>query len=256
MTMEKTIYTSLMTLMPWMALVVFLTLFFVKAGYGMFLNKRWGLSLPNKIGWMVMEFPAFLSMLLLWLRSDYDFYSVPFIFFLLFEVHYFQRTFIFPLLMRGSSKMPISLMLMGIVFNVINGFLLGEGLFLLVPNDKYTINWLSTPQFTVGLFLFIVGMVINLHSDSVIRNLRTKGDTKHYLPQRGMYKYVTSANYLGELTEWIGFAILTQCDAAWVFTLWTFANLAPRSYTIRKHYMEIFGRDAVGKRKCLIPFIF
>lgn len=254
--MEKTIYTSLMTLMPWIALFVFLTLFFVKAGYGMFHTKRWGLSIPSKIGWVAMELPALLSMLLIWLRSDYKCCSVQLIFFLLFEIHYFQRTFIFPLLMRGNSKMPVSIMLMGIVFNIINGFLLGEGLFLLAPDNKYGIYWLSTPQFIIGLLLFLAGMVINLHSDNVIRNLRARGDTKHYLPQRGMYKYVTSANYLGELTEWIGFAILTQCCAAWIFTLWTFANLAPRSYAIRRHYVEEFGRDAVGKRKCLIPFIF
>lgn len=254
--MEKTIYTSLMTLMPWIAIAVFLSLFLVKAGYGMFRTNRWGLSIPNKIGWVIMEFPAFLSVLLMWLHSDYGCASVPFIFFLLFEIHYFQRTFVFPLLMKGNNKMPISVILMGVIFNVINGFLLGEGLFILVPNGKYTIDWLTTPQFALGLLLFIAGMVINMHSDSVIRNLRTQGDTNHYLPQHGMYKYVTSANYLGELTEWIGFAILTQCSAAWVFVIWTFANLAPRSHAIRKHYREEFGRDAVGKRKCLIPFIF
>ena len=68
----------------------------------------------------------------------------------------------------------------------------------------------------IGLALFIAGMSINLHSDYVIRHLRKPGDTKHYLPQKGFYRYVTSANYMGELSEWTGFALLTASPAAWV----------------------------------------
>ena len=60
-------------------------------------------------------------------------------------------------------------------------------------------------------------MFVNLHSDYVIRHLRKPGDTKHYLPGKGLYRYVTSANYFGELVEWTGFAILTASPAAWVF---------------------------------------
>ena len=56
--------------------------------------------------------------------------------------------------------------------------------------------------------------------------------------------------------EWTGFALLTQSTAAWIFVLWTFANLAPRAYAIRNRYREEFGREAVGSRKCLIPYIF
>ena len=71
-----------------------------------------------------------------------------------------------------------------------------------------------------------------------------------------MYRYVTSVNYFGELVEWIGFAVLTCSPAAWVFVLWTFANLAPRANSIRNRYREEFGKDAVGKKKRMIPFIY
>ena len=73
--------------------------------------------------------------------------------------------------------------------------------------------------------LFRSGMFINLHSDHVIRHLRKPGDTRHYLPAKGLYRYVTSANYFGELVEWTGFAILTASPAAWVFVWWTFGVL-------------------------------
>ena len=252
----ESIYYTLLSVMPPLAIAVFIALFFIKAGYGIFRTRAWGFSLPNKLGWILMECPVFLVMLYLWLTSESRGETVPLIFFLLFELHYFQRTFIFPFLMKGHSRMPTSIILMGVVFNLINGFLIGESLFHLAPDGKYSAEWLSTPTFAAGVLIFFLGMGINLHSDHVIRHLRPEGDTRHYLPQKGMYRYVTSGNYFGELVEWCGFAILTQSAAAWIFVLWTFANLAPRAYAIRKQYRKEFGTTAVGNRKCLIPFIY
>lgn len=254
--MIESIYHSLLYAMPIMAIFVFIALFYIKAGYGIFRTKAWGISLPNKLGWILMECPVFIVMLYLWLQSENKMDAAPLTFFLLFELHYFQRTFIFPFLMKGHSRMPISITLMGVIFNTINGFLIGESLFHLAPAGKYTDEWFSTPAFLIGTLIFFIGMGINLHSDHVIRNLRPAGDTKHYLPQKGMYHYVTSGNYFGELLEWIGFAILTQSTASWIFVIWTFANLAPRAYSIRKQYRKEFGTEAVGKRKCLIPYIY
>ena len=99
-------------------------------------------------------------------------------------------------------------------------------------------------------------MGINLHSDYVIRHLRKPGDTRHYLPNKGLYRYITSANYFGELVEWVGFAVLTASPAAWVFVWWTFANLVPRADAINNRYRAEFCVEAVGKRKCIIPFVY
>lgn len=254
--MNNTIYENLLIIMPILAIIVFACLFFIKAGYGIFRTKEWGYSLPNKIGWIIMECPAFITMLYLWHTGNHHENLVLLIFFILFELHYFQRTFIFPLLIKGKSRMPVSIMLMGIVFNVVNGFLIGYSLFHRTDTEKYSMEWLYSPFFIAGIIIFFTGMAINLHSDHVIRNLRPKGDTRHYLPQKGMYRLVTSGNYFGELLEWTGFAILTSDTAAWIFVFWTFANLAPRAYAIRKQYIKEFGAKAVGNRKCLIPFIY
>lgn len=242
--------------MPVTAIIVFAALFWIKAGYGMFRTKEWGFSIPNKVGWVMMECPVFIVMLCLWLTSETRYDIVPLIFFLLFELHYFQRTFVFPFLMKGHSRMPLSIVAMGVIFNVINGFLIGESLFHLAPNGRYSEEWLTKPAFIFGTAVFFIGMTINIHSDNVIRHLRKPGDTKHYMPQKGMYRYVTSGNYFGELVEWTGFAILTQSVAAWIFVLWTFANLAPRAYAIRRQYRNEFGTNVVGSRRCLIPFIY
>ena len=100
-------------------------------------------------------------------------------------------------------------------------------------------------------------MIININSDSVIRHLRKPGDTNHYLPQKGMYKYVTSANYFGEIVEWTGFAILTWSLSGVIFAWWTFANLVPRAASIYKRYLEEFGPQVKEKRlKRVFPFIY
>lgn len=237
-------------------LLVFIALFFVKAGYGMFRTAQWGFSIPNKIGWLLMEAPVFFVMLILWLQSDRSVLSVPFLFFLLFELHYFQRSFVFPFLMKGKSRMPVAIMLMGVVFNLLNGYIQGEWLFFLASEDLYSSAYLCRINCWIGILVFFLGMGINWHSDYVIRHLRQPGDTRHYLPEKGLYHWVTSGNYFGELLEWTGFALATASPAAWVFVWWTFANLAPRAYAIRQKYREEFGVEAVGKRKCLIPYIF
>ena len=100
-------------------------------------------------------------------------------------------------------------------------------------------------------------MYVNIQSDGIIRNLRKPGDTAHYLPQGGLFRYVTSANYFGEWLEWTGFAILTWSWAGAVFSLWTFANLAPRAARIYDLYSREFP-DQLDTRKVkrILPFIY
>ena len=239
------------------AVIVFVALYFVTAGYGVFYNKKWGPTLSNRLGWILMESPVFIVMILLCVLSDRSTNLVCLIFLILFEIHYFQRSFIFPFLIRGKSKMPLSVIFMGVVFNVLNAIMQGGWIFYVAPENMYDITWLSKPQFIIGTIVFFIGMIINIHSDYVIRHLRKPGDTRHYLPKKGMFRYVTSANYFGEFVEWLGFAILTWSLSGAVFALWTFANLAPRAAKIYDNYKKEFGDELdVKKTKRIIPFIY
>lgn len=153
--------------------------------------------------------------------------------------------------------MPIMIICMGAVFNIINALMQGGWIFYLSPEGMYGSEWFKTPQFWIGLTLFIFGMVVNINSDSRIRGLRKPGDTNHYLPHGGMFRYVTSANYFGELIEWCGFAIMSWSAAGAVFALWTFANLTPRASAIYDRYKSEFGEEIKNKKlKRIIPFIY
>lgn len=246
-----------------MAVIVFVALFFFKAGYGYLSSSNWGPKISNRTAWIIMEAPAFIFMSYYTVKfalsgnSTGNSSIVLYIMAGLYLLHYFQRSFIFPLLMRGRSRMPVAIMLMGLVFNTLNAYLIGGWLYGQAPSGKYELSWLWSPQFIIGLLLFIAGMTINMHSDHVIRNLRKPGDTRHYIPKKGLYRYVTSANYFGELTEWIGYAILTWSPAGALFAVWTFANLGPRAKSLTEKYVSEFGDEytSLGK-KHIIPFIW
>jgi len=255
--MSEHSFNLYLIVMSAIAVVVFVSLYFVDAGYGKFYNKKWGPAVNNKLGWVLMESPVFVAMLLLWLFSDRrgDLVRIAFLF--LFELHYIQRSFVFPFRMRGNSVMPLSIVVMGVTFNVLNALMQGGWIFYISPDGYYGRDWLTDPRFIAGFLVFIIGMYINIQSDDIIRNLRKDGDTRHYLPKQGMFRYVTSANYFGEFVEWVGFAILTWSWAGAVFALWTFANLGPRADHIYKMYQSEFGKALDTKKvKRIIPFIY
>ncbi len=239
------------------AAVVFVALFFVNAGYGKFYTPKWGPSVDNRLGWVLMEAPVFFAMLLLWWLSGRRADPVRLVFLILFEIHYFHRSFIFPLKIRGRSRMPLSIILMGALFNTLNALMQGGWIFWFSPADAYPLSWLYGLPFVLGTALFFYGMFINIQSDGIIRDLRQPGDTNHYLPKGGMFRYVTSANYFGEVLEWIGFAILTWSLSGAVFAWWTFANLAPRAARIYDMYQREFPDELdTGKVKRILPYIF
>ncbi len=229
-----------------MGLFVFVTLYFVDAGYGKFRSNKWGWSINNKLGWFLMEFPALVPAFYFLFQCDEgkNAFLIG-----LYILHYVYRSIVFPFLLKGKSRMPVAIALMGATFNTVNSFLIG---YYTTQTDCSALGW----TFWLGLMLFILGMYTHMKADHTIRHLRKPGDTNHYLPKGGMFNYVTSANYLGELTEWVGYALMLSNPAGWMFVWWTAANLVPRSHAIYKKYRAEFGNVAVGKRKRIIPFIY
>lgn len=257
---DSTLYYSVLYGMIALACLVFFALQRITPAYGVTYNKKWGPAINNRLGWIIMEAPVFFAMLLLWILAPEDRRSNPAlcVMTLLFLTHYFQRSFIFPILIKGKSKMPLSIILSGVIFNLLNAYMIGGWFFYLNPMpEHYSPSWLYSPLFILGTIIFFIGMGINLRSDHIIRSLRRPGDTGHYIPHGGMFRFVTSANYFGELTEWIGFTILSWSLPGAVFAVWTFANLAPRAKATHKKYISRFGADYSSlNRRYIIPFIY
>ena len=70
-----------------------------------------------------------------------------------------------------------------------------------------------------------------------------------------MFEYVSAANYFGEIVEWGGWALASASLPAAAFSLFTFANLAPRGWRHHLWYRQRFPRYP-RHRRAVLPFVW
>ncbi|MDC0231309.1 DUF1295 domain-containing protein [Aureispira] len=237
-----------------LAIITFFSLFFVTAPFGRHSSKNWGPMINARLGWMIMELPSPLLLSYFYFSGKTNTNTVTLIFWALWMLHYFNRTIIYPLRQRDhSKKMPVMIMGSAIFFNIMNGFV--NGYFLGNYGDLYNEFWFLSPQFIVGIIIFLTGVFINLQSDHILLNLRKPGEKEYKIPRGGLFKYISCPNLFGEIIEWAGFAIMIWALPALSFAIWTFANLAPRAMAHHKWYHDKFEHYP-KERKGLIPFVW
>ena len=241
-------------LVPWLALgiLTFFILFFITAPYGRH-NKKMGPMISGKWGWIIQEIISPLTFGYFFLSGDSVKTPEMWIFFIIWIGHYLNRSFIYPLRQKNAKDTAIIVVFLAISFNLINGFINGYylGSQALVQN-QYT-NYFQSYHFIIGMILLIIGLIINLKSDEILFNLR-KDNPGYKIPQTFMYNYISCPNYFGEIIEWLGFAIMVWSFPAFIFVLWTIANLVPRAVSHHKWYHKQF-QDYPKSRKAIIPFI-
>jgi len=237
-----------------MAGVVFITLMFINAPYGRHIQRGWGPTLSNRIGWLVMEAPSALVFFTFFLIGTAPKNLVLVVFLLMWEAHYLHRAFIYPFqIADGHKRMPVVVMLMAFGFNIGNASINSWYVFSL--SGGYPISWLKDPRFILGVVFFVGGYAINRHSDRILRTLREPGEIGYKIPFGGLFRWVSCPNYLGEIIEWSGWAIATWSLPGLAFAAWTFANLAPRARAHHRWYREHF-EEYPQKRKALLPGIW
>lgn len=136
------------------------------------------------------------------------------------------RTLVFPVLIRGGKPTLLFTFVLAFLFCTFNGYLQSR---YLSQFAVYAEDWVTHPCFLTGFALWLVGMVINIHSDHILRNLRKPGETGYKIPRGGLFEYVTAANYFGELVEWCGFALASWSLQGVVFALFTLSALFTRA---------------------------
>ncbi len=249
---EAGFYTVLFWIWLGLAPLTFCLLLFVPAPYGRNLRDGWGPKLPFLSGWILMEFAAPVGMLVWYLLGNTR-ALVPTLFLGLWLLHYLHRSFLYAWIRRDrGSPIPLTIGLSALSFNLTNTYLIGRELFAFSPMEDSA--WLSDPRFLGGLLCFVVGFAINLRADHVLLHLRKPGETGYKIPHGGLFQRVSCPNYLGELIEWCGWALLTWSLSGVLFALWTAANLVPRAITHHRWYQETFS-EYPSERKALIPWI-
>lgn len=223
----------------------------VAAPYGRHARAGWGPAIPAALGWVVMECPSPILMVVFFLTGGRTGDPAARVFLALWVGHYLYRSFLFPLLGRGrKAAMPVSIVASAIAFNAVNATLNGRWLFATGPERGAA--WLRDPRFLAGLSLFAAGFAIHVWADAALRRLRAPGATGYAVPRGGLYEFVSCPNYLGEIVEWAGFALLTWSLPGLSFAVWTAANLGPRALAHHRWYRSTFP-DYPENRRALLP---
>ena len=217
-----------------------------KAPYGRHTSKKWGISIDNKLGWIIMELPALLVCPAIYFYFKIDF-DISIMFICLWIIHYFNRTIIFPFRIKTKGKkMPLAIVLSAFFFNIVNGLING---YFLSNIDMHSVSiFLIT-----GFLLFVLGLYINISSDNKLINLR-KIKKGYFIPKGGLFKYISCPNFFGEILEWFGFALMTFNIGSLSFFIWTCCNLIPRALAHHKWYKNKFN-EYPKERKAILPFL-
>jgi len=232
--------------------IVLLSLLWITAPYGRHYRRGWGPVLPARLAWFLMELPALLLLPAIVLTSTVSDEPSAWIPASLWAAHYAYRTLLFPALMRPSDKsFPALLAGFAVAFNLLNGYNNGSAL---VANGLQGAG-VQTPHFILGAALFVIGFALHFDADRTIRRLRKPGESAYGIPRGGLFRWVSSPHYLGEIVQWAGWAILTWSLAGLAFALFTVCNLLPRAIANHRWYRQQFP-DYPGERKILIPRLF
>jgi len=217
-------------------------------------SAGWGAPVNAKVAWIVQEAPSMLVPIVLYIVGPNEIKDqlANKILLGLFLFHYINRTVIFPLRIKGGKPTPFYIMLSAIAFTSINGYIQGKYLTALKAYDD---DYVYSSRFLIGVIVFGLGMAINWHADDVLRNLRKPGETGYKIPYGGMFKYVSGANFFGEIIEWTGFAIACGGAPAITFALNTAFNIGPRAYQHHQWYLNKFESYHELGRCAIIPFL-
>jgi len=204
----------------------------------------------------------------------------------LFLVHYLNRAILSPLRTPSRSKSHAIVTLAGIMFNIVNGSLLGA--YLSSPEGLAYLSWAyQRPCFWLGVFMWGAGLVGNIVHDEILLNIRRKKQAEdakktpeqlanekkkgeHYaIPHGLLYKYISYPNYFCEWIEWLGFALaaspfpsfegwgafMATVAPPFLFLVAEVFTMIPRAVKGHQWYHDKFP-NYPKERKAVVPFVF
>ena len=167
-----------------------------------------------------------------------------------FTLHYLNRSLLYPLSVSRGRPLPLLASGSAFLFTSYNGVLQSHFLLSLTRLEDLQ------PAFSVlGVLTFAWGMFVNIQSDNILLSLRREGESGYKIPHGGMFRFVSSPNYLGEITEWLGYAMIAQTAASLWFALFSLTFLGWRAVKTHQWYQDKFKSEYPPDRKAFIPFI-
>lgn len=238
-----------------------------------------------------MEAPGFLTLIYIMftLPKELGIQSLPMTNWMMagmFVVHYLYRAVLSPLVLNPSMS-PIYpfVWVCALCFQLFNAISIGGWLAGYGPT---TVQDWAGKLYTIeiGMVLWAVGLLLNIYHDDGLREIRrvaarrqrkqaeekakaegktveqvlhsSNVDKVYMLPENGLFHFVLYAHYLSEWIEWFGFWLiggLREFTPGRSFVLNEVTSMLPRAIQGWHWYVGKFGRDKVGKRKAIIPWL-
>ena len=175
-------------------------------------------TLPAPLAWCLQELPSFLISLMAIVSTGPGPRALLLLPFLL---HYTNRALLYPLLLNAGSR-PVPLLTAGsaFLFTAYNGLMQSQ--VAVTTLRQFTKNYLFQAVLNLevaslrpwlscaGLAVFLLGLGLNVWSDSLLRGLRAGGQGGYRVPQGGPFNLLSCPHYTGECLEWWGYAAVTQ----------------------------------------------
>ncbi|OBS82393.1 hypothetical protein A6R68_23618 [Neotoma lepida] len=247
-----------------MALMLFVVLSLVSSPYGRYSSKYPGRQVPARLAWFLQELPSMVWPLYECARpAAARLGSLPNrVLLAMFLIHYVQRTLVFPVLIRGGKDTPLVVFASAVLFCTFNGYLQSR---YLSQFAVYAEDWVAHPCFLTGQDGrpnpgILIPLMLNhmlyyrelensrkLHPESSFLTTLQIGSRETVVPHgeffqteplvspRGLFEYVSAANYFGEIMEWCGFALASWSLQGGVFALFTFSTLFTRAKQHHHH---------------------
>ncbi|XP_027232427.1 3-oxo-5-alpha-steroid 4-dehydrogenase 1 [Penaeus vannamei] len=224
------------------------------APYGRYSSSKFGFGVPVRWAWLIQECPSFFVPFILAVYGRKTaFKGVVNQFCLgLFVMHYFQRSFIFPLLMKSRKPTPFLPFFFAFLTCLYNGIL--HGLYFVNFYHYKNEVWLYRPNFYIGVIIFLYGMKVNMGGDTALRNLRRGSETGYKVPTGGWFEKISCPNYFGEIVEMWGYAIASLAPPAIAHAFFTTVFLSRRALQHHEWYLKKF-EDYPKERKAVIPYL-
>ncbi|EGG05461.1 uncharacterized protein MELLADRAFT_36857, partial [Melampsora larici-populina 98AG31] len=257
-----------------------------------------GFNVNGVIAWFLMELVSPVTCLMAASmdsnsHGDYNFdlrriWTLPtgrLILLLAFLLHYFNRTVVSTFRNPSRSKMHVIVPIMAVMFNLLNGYLIGTSLSgQCPPAPLQSSKTIASPAWSWAMFHlcmggWAIGFISNIIHDEILYGLRRSsiGTGKYSVPHGFLYSLplggVSCPNYLSELLEWFSFANAasicfqhleptnTVCDLSiydsppGLFFLAMVGVLIPRAVRTHHWYRDKFGDAIPKKRRAIIPGI-
>jgi hypothetical protein len=114
----------------------------------------------------------------------------------------------------------------------------------------------STLLMVLGGLTFAFGELLNGYHHRLLGRIRAPGAKTYSLPCGGLFRWVASPHYLGEIFSFLGYAMLSDLLPVWGTALVVTAYLSARADSTLEWYRRQMPLQVPSGWRRLVPFVY